>query len=102
MACAERERWPLRGLTTTRRALDLLAVRYNDSSLGNSYFTVAWSDTVPNDQTTTLSSTFDIDASELDSTDVDSIVLYFETPPKDGESFTWDFEIDNISMIEVQ
>ena len=33
MACAERERWPLRGLTTTRRALDLLAVRYNDQSI---------------------------------------------------------------------
>jgi len=78
-----------------------LAVSYSDSSLGNSYLTVAWSNTVPNDQTTTLSSTFDMDASKLKSTDVESIALYFETPPKDGQSLTWDFEIDNISMIEV-
>ena len=33
MAIAERERWPLRGLSTTRRSLDLLAVRYNDKTI---------------------------------------------------------------------
>ena len=33
MAIAERERWPLLGLSTTRRALNLLAHRYNDDTI---------------------------------------------------------------------
>eukprot|EP00959_Pyramimonas_sp_CCMP1952_P030544 640239-Pyramimonas_sp.AAC.1 len=32
MAVAERERWPMLGLSTTRRALNLLALRYNDET----------------------------------------------------------------------
>ena len=32
IAVAERERWPLRGLSTTRRSLNLLAQRYNDET----------------------------------------------------------------------
>ena len=33
MACAERERWPRLGLSTTRRALNQLALRYNDAKI---------------------------------------------------------------------
>ena len=33
MACAERERWPKLGLSTTRRALNQLGLRYNDSKM---------------------------------------------------------------------
>ena len=33
MACAERERWPQLGLSTTRRALTHLALRYNDAKI---------------------------------------------------------------------
>ena len=32
LSVAERERWPLLGLSTTRRSLNLLALRYNDST----------------------------------------------------------------------
>eukprot|EP00959_Pyramimonas_sp_CCMP1952_P336660 7049404-Pyramimonas_sp.AAC.1 len=32
LAVAERERWPMLGLSTTRRALNLLALRYNDET----------------------------------------------------------------------
>ena len=33
IAIAERERWPMLGLSTTRRSLNLLALRYNDASI---------------------------------------------------------------------
>ena len=32
IAVAERERWPLLGLSVTRRSLNLLATRYNDET----------------------------------------------------------------------
>ena len=70
------------------------------NSLSPSYLWVAGSYEIPNAQTVTLTSTFDMDASRLKSLDVKSIVLYFQTPPQNGQSFTWDFEVDNISMIK--
>ena len=33
IATAERERWPMLGLSTTRRSLNLLALRYNDETI---------------------------------------------------------------------
>jgi len=76
-----------------------LKVDYIDSSLNPSYFSVAESYVVPNNQIFSLTGEFDMDASKLRSLDVKSIELYFQTPSRNGQSPTWDFEVDNISMI---
>jgi len=77
-----------------------IRVTYNDSSLGYSYLWVTGSSIVPNNQTTTLLATFNMHASKVKSQDVQSFELYFETPPRNGQSSTWDFVLDNIAMIE--
>ena len=76
-----------------------LLVDYNDSSLGRSYLSVAASSTVPNNQTTSITGYFVLDAAKLKSLDVNYYELYFETPPRNGQSPTWDFEVDNIYML---
>jgi len=77
-----------------------IIVDYNDSSLKSSQLLIVKNDAVPKHQRTTLAAKFDLDATKLSSLDVKSYVLYFQTPPQNGQSPTWDFEVDNISMMK--
>ena len=77
-----------------------MIVQYEDSSLSTNYKFVTENSAVPNNQWTTLSTTWKLDSSTLSSPDVKKYELYFETPPMNNLSPTHDFMVDNVSMVE--
>ena len=77
-----------------------IRVDYNDNSLGSSYLWVTGNSAVPKNQKTTLASKFELSESKLKSLDIESIALYFETPPLNGQSPLWNFVVDNIAMVD--
>jgi hypothetical protein len=78
-----------------------IQVAYTDSAFGYSYLYVAGSSTVNIGEWTSLTSSFDMNASKLKSLDVAKFTLYIETPPVNGVSSTWDFLVDSISMVDI-
>lgn len=78
-----------------------MIVQYADSSFSTSYRLVTENTAVPNNQWTTLSTTWQLDSSTLSSPDVKKYELYFETPPlSDDLRPTHDFMVDNVTMVE--
>ena len=76
-----------------------LQVLYADGGSA-SYSTVVWNSNIPNNAWTTLNGIFELSLSKLRNTDVKTYILYIETPPRGGVSYTWDFMVDNITMVE--
>ena len=77
-----------------------MIVQYADSSFSTNYKWITGNSAVPNDQWTTLSTTWKLDSSTLSSPDVKKYEIYLETPPMNGQSPTHDFMVDNVSMVE--